>query len=426
MKAKDPSSTDQQKLAVRTRPVPVIQLNQKVILGIAMVIATVVSLAMVNAFVSEKPSKVKIAAPEQLPKVDDRNVTPLDFVGVPESYTDVKRIKRFLQTEAPTPTVVEDPRFDEVRRELYALQREYDSLKRRLAEKENEKVEDSAEMRAIKRGGLTFSGIGSNMDNAFSMRRRENEEAVASPAQEEQLRNKADSNRRLDIAKGYDPATAIYDMHNVVKPYSKYLLQAGSVIPATLITCINTTQVGTIIAQVSSDVYDTVSGKYLLIPRGSKLIGEYSSNVRQGQGRVLIEFGRVVRPDGSSILLSRALGTDAIGNSGLNGDVDNHWMRIIGAATLSTVLTAGAAIGANAIYRHSNNSYPSSYENAVSGAANAFNNIGQQITGRAMNIPPTITVPAGTPFFVSVRKDMTLTPYRRAGVAHFNKKIRKV
>lgn len=426
MKTKEPNSTVEKTLAVRAKPVPVVQLNQKVILGIAMVVATVVTLAMVNAFVSDKAPKAKIAAPEQLLKVDDRNIAPPDFVGVPDDYTNAKQIKRFLQTEVPTPTPVEDPRFHEVQSQLYALQRAYSSLKARLAEKESERVGDSEELRAIKYGSLYFSGLGSNMDNAFTPNRKGNEQVVATPAQEELERSKADSNRRLEVAKGYDPAHAIYDMHNVVKPYSKYLLQAGSVIPATLINGINTTHVGTIFAQVSSDVYDTVTGKYLLIPRGSKVVGEYSANVRQGQQRVLIEFGRLLRPDGSSILLSRARGADAMGNAGIDGNVDNHWMRIIGAATLSTVLTAGAAIGSNAVSsRFSNRNYPSSYENAISGAANAINSVGQRITDRTMEIQPTITIPAGTPFFITVRRDMTLTPCRREGAARLHKTIKQ-
>ena len=126
---------------------------------------------------------------------------------------------------------------------------------------------------------------------------------------------------------------------------SPYVVQAGTVIPAALITGIRSDLPGQITAQVTEAVYDSPTGKYLLIPQGAKLIGQYDSSVAFGQCRVLLVWTRIIMPDGSSIVLERQPGADTQGYAGLEDEVDNHWGMLFKAAVLSTLLSVGAEAG---------------------------------------------------------------------------------
>ena len=123
---------------------------------------------------------------------------------------------------------------------------------------------------------------------------------------------------------------------------SPYVVQAGTVIPAALITGIRSDLPGQITAQVTEAVYDSPTGKYLLIPQGAKLIGQYDSSVAFGQSRILLVWTRVIMPDGTSIVLERQPGADTEGYAGLEDEVDNHWGMLFKAAVLSTLLSVGA------------------------------------------------------------------------------------
>lgn len=202
----------------------------------------------------------------------------------------------------------------------------------------------------------------------------------------------------------------IYNKYSLVKPVSPYEIQAGAIISATLLTTINTSLPGDVVAQVRQDIFDTVKGKYLLIPKGSRLLGRYDSSVSYGQERILIVFTRIIRPDGSSIQLSNFTGSDDLGSSGFAADVNNHWGRVLGAATISTMLSFGAGVVADR-NTGTNPYYPSAQQGALVGGAAGIVQAGQTITNRAINIQPALSVPAGFNFNVIVNKDMILEPY---------------
>jgi len=126
---------------------------------------------------------------------------------------------------------------------------------------------------------------------------------------------------------------------------SPYVVQAGTVIPAALITGIRSDLPGQITAQVTEAVYDSPTGQYLLIPQGAKLIGQYDSSVAFGQSRILLVWTRIIMPDGTSIVLERQPGADTEGYAGLEDAVDNHWGMLFKAAVLSTLLSVGAEAG---------------------------------------------------------------------------------
>jgi type IV secretion system protein TrbI len=132
----------------------------------------------------------------------------------------------------------------------------------------------------------------------------------------------------------------------LTNPPSPYVVQAGAVIPAALITGVRSDLPGQVTAQVTENVYDSPTGRYLLIPQGSKLIGAYDSQISFGQDRVLLVWTRLIMPNGRSIVLERQSGADTQGFAGLEDQVDYHWLRLFAAAALSTVLGVGSELGA--------------------------------------------------------------------------------
>jgi type IV secretion system protein TrbI len=191
----------------------------------------------------------------------------------------------------------------------------------------------------------------------------------------------------------------------LANPASRYTVQAGTVIPAALITGIRSDLPGEITAQVTEAVYDTPSGKYLLIPQGARLIGKYDSQVAFGQNRVLLVWDRIIMPDGKSIVLERQEGADTQGFAGLEDDVDYHWWELAKAAMLSTLLGVGSDLGTNG-------SNDSDLVHALrEGAQDSLSNTGQQLVRRQLNVQPTLTIRPGFPVRVIVNRDLVLAPY---------------
>jgi type IV secretion system protein VirB10 len=187
-------------------------------------------------------------------------------------------------------------------------------------------------------------------------------------------------------------------------PASKYIVQAGSVIPAALLTGIRSDLPGQVTGQVTENVYDSPTGRYLLIPQGSKLIGIYDSQVSLGQSRVLLVWTRLIFPNGRSIVLERQSGADSEGYAGLEDQVDYHWSRLFMAAALSTLLGVGSELGAS-------NTDSDIVRALRRGSSDALNQTGQQIVRRNLNVQPTLTIRPGFPVRVIVNRDLVLAPY---------------
>jgi type IV secretion system protein VirB10 len=195
----------------------------------------------------------------------------------------------------------------------------------------------------------------------------------------------------------------------VTKPASPYTVQAGTVIPGALITGIRSDLPGQITAQVTESVFDSPTGRLLLIPQGARLIGIYDSQIAFGQSRVLLVWTRLIMPNGRSIVLERQQGADSAGYAGLQDEVDNHWGELLKAASLSTLLAVGTELGAGS----DTNSNDSSIIQALRrGAGDSLNQTGQQVVRRSLNIQPTLTIRPGFPVRVIVNRDLVLEPYR--------------
>jgi len=189
---------------------------------------------------------------------------------------------------------------------------------------------------------------------------------------------------------------------------SPNVVQAGSVIPASLITGLRSDLPGEITAQVTANVYDSPTGNILLIPQGTKLIGQYDAQITFGQSRALLVWNRLIMPDGHSIVLERQPGTDTEGYAGLEDEVDNHWDSLFEAAVLSTVLSVGSAAGTN----NSSSSATSLGQALQQGASQSLNQTGEQVVGRSLSVQPTITIRPGFPVNVLVTHDLVLEPYQ--------------
>jgi type IV secretion system protein VirB10 len=194
----------------------------------------------------------------------------------------------------------------------------------------------------------------------------------------------------------------------ISRPASQFVLQAGTIIPAALITGLRSDLPGQITAQVTETVYDTLTGRIRLIPQGARLIGIYDTQIAFGQSRVLLVWTRLIMPNGRSIVLERQQGADPGGYSGLEDEVDNHWAELFKAALLSTILGVGAELGSGA----DNGSNTDIIQALRLSAANSLNQTGQQVVRRNLNIQPTLTIRPGFPVSVIVNRDLILEPYR--------------
>jgi type IV secretory pathway VirB10-like protein len=186
---------------------------------------------------------------------------------------------------------------------------------------------------------------------------------------------------------------------------SPYVLQEGAVIPASLITGLRSDLPGQVTAQVTEDVYDSPTGKILLIPQGARLVGQYDAQIAFGQSRALLVWNRLIMPNGKSIVLERQPGADTEGYAGLEDEVDNHWGTLFKAAILSTILSVGSEAGM------SGNNNGSLAEAIQQGMSQSVNQTGQQVVSRSLNIQPTITIRPGFPVRVLVTHDLVLEPY---------------
>lgn len=208
--------------------------------------------------------------------------------------------------------------------------------------------------------------------------------------------------RKLEFL-GEEPDPSIYNPHRLERPVSPYQLMAGTIIPATLLTGVNSDLPGQVIAQVTSPVYDTVTGETVLVPQGARLIGRYDSVIAFGQSRALLVWSRIVMPDGSSIRIDNLAGVDARGYAGLEDKVDYHSWKLLQGVALSTLLGVGAELGTD-----DEGDIARALRRSVQTGANEA---GQEIVRRNLDVQPSITIRPGWRLGVLVNKDIVLKPY---------------
>jgi type IV secretion system protein VirB10 len=204
-----------------------------------------------------------------------------------------------------------------------------------------------------------------------------------------------------DVASASDPR--VVSAERLQAPASPYVLQAGAIIPAALVTGLRSDIKGPAIAQVTQDVFDSLGGGVLLIPAGARLLGEYDSGLAAGQSRLGVVWTRLILPSGRSILLDKLPAADLQGMTGLQDGVDRHGREVLAAAALSTLLAVGAEAGA---------SDESDLARAVRrGVSDTAGDVGRQMVGSSLARAPTLTIRPGAPLRVLLTRDLVLEPY---------------
>lgn len=267
------------------------------------------------------------------------------------------------------------------------------------------------------------SNVSNNRDNEkeLQLKRDMRLKALTSSSKIEinQKNSKQSSNTNQSVLNEndeVDPATAEfvkkalskgYLQQEKQKPISKFEIKAGWMIPAILITGLNSDLPGEVLAQVTQNIYDTATGKYLLIPQGTKLVGNYSSNIIYGQERVLTAWTKLVFPNGDTLNLEGMGGISQDGYSGFSDQVNNHYFRIFGSAFLLSSITAGIALTDNSDGEKETNS-----DKAMSQAINQMSTVASEMIRKNMNIAPTLEIRPGYKFNIFVTKDIILEPLK--------------
>jgi type IV secretory pathway VirB10-like protein len=231
--------------------------------------------------------------------------------------------------------------------------------------------------------------------------------AVVAPVagREVEVRNGQGETRALDG----DVSGEDYLKTRAYGPLSPYEVKAGAVIPAALITALNSDLPGEVVAQVTEPVYDHATARLVLIPQGARLIGRYDSQVAFGQSRVVVAWNRIIMPNGTSINIGSMTGADLTGASGLHDRVNNHFGSLLKGVLLSTMIQVGSSAAQNSSNAASGNQV---FNSTGAGIAAEASQVGGRITDRFLNVQPTLQVRAGWPIRVIVSKDMILQPYR--------------
>jgi type IV secretory pathway VirB10-like protein len=198
--------------------------------------------------------------------------------------------------------------------------------------------------------------------------------------------------------------------HDLVAAPSPYAILAGSIIPASLITGLNSDLPGATIAQVTENVYDTVTGEHLLVPQGTRIYGKYDSVVAFGQKRALVVWTRLILPNGNSISIENLPATDVAGYTGLEDEVDFHTWQLLKGVALATLLGVGTQISLGSNQGDLVKAFQESIQQTTDRA-------GQRLVERELDVQPTITVRPGWRLRVIVSKDLVLKSYQEIQTA---------
>ncbi|WP_334146651.1 TrbI/VirB10 family protein [Hyphomicrobium sp.] len=390
-----PSETDlKAELRLRPEPPQITRLSRKVLVGLGGGVSIVVLGALIWALDGNRRSATPSA---ELYNVDNR--TPADgLAGLPKDYTGIPKLGPALPGDLGRPIMQAQAKGKPVIPPAMQTPRADPEEQRRLAESEAARLaklftpsrgEKPAEALpsgttappADATGGLTLALEPPPLDAGAAQNMQDRKLAFV---------NAITDRRTVSADRAQDKA-------------SPYVVQAGTVIAAALITGIKSDLPGQITAQVTENVYDTPSGAHLLIPQGARLIGQYDSQIVFGQSRVLLVWNRVVMPDGTSIVLERLQGADTAGFSGLEDEVDYHWGQLFKAALLSTVLGIGTELSVDGESEIARAIRESTQDSA--------SDIGRQLVRRQLNIQPTLTVRPGFPVRVIVNRDLVMKVY---------------
>lgn len=386
--------TDPESLAIRARPRRAIRFRRGVIIAAAALGS--VSVTAVT-WMALKPTVFRHVAQEGDLSQPSGKAPPDALNGLPSSYGDVPKLG------PPLPGDLGRPILERQRQLAAETQVPAVDTAAQAAAAERERL--LAEQKAARESGLLATRSQAPKVAATAPASSAKGE-VASPTAKLALDPANDPNNqqhKADFVAALDPRGDV-NPHPVTPSPSPYVLSAGSVISASLITGLRSDLPGLVTAQVTERIYDSPTGRILLIPQGARLIGSYDSVVAFGQKRALIVWQRIILPDGSSIRIDNVPATDPAGHAGLEDKVDFHTWQLIKGVALSTLLGVGAELqfsGESDLVQ----ALRQSTQQSVSRA-------GDQLTSRNLQVQPTITIRPGTPVRLVVHEDIILKPWQ--------------
>jgi type IV secretory pathway VirB10-like protein len=400
-------------LGLRSRPQPVTRINRKVLIGGAAIVLLFISALVLVAL---KPPSLRIAAPTELFNVEHKPITEA-LTKLPATYDAVKPDKK-PEAKGPTtlaPGVVQlnepsgDPiaeaeRLEKARLARMAGQAREAQVFFRLQFKAPPRnpAKTDVDLDRVPSARAPDCVLSSQSLLQASLRAR----GLAGGDLDLQANDPSDQTRKLSFLKA-GPDKDIYNPHGLQKPASPYQLMAGTIIAASLVSGLNSDLPGFVIAQVTEHVFDSIAGRYLLIPQGSRLIGKYDNVVAFGQERALVVWQRIIMPDGTSIVIDNLPATDTSGYAGLAGEVDFHTWKLLKGVVLATVL----GIGSELAFGSADDDLIKALQQSTQSTTNRT---GQRLVERYLNVQPALTVRPGWPLRVIVHKDIVLQPYRGA------------
>jgi type IV secretion system protein VirB10 len=385
-------------IARRGRPRPAVRFRRGLIVGITGAVAA--SLVTVSWLALQPPSFRKAAS--SVDSGDDRpSATPPDaLANVPRNYGDVPRLG------PPLPGDLGRAILDQQRSQAQPMSPSFAEpvvqppSGQSAAEMERERAVAAGE--AARTAGLMVQLGAGEPQPAANVAAGDAQPSHPLAVEPADAAAPAAQQHKIVFAEGEGGSVS---PHRLVAAPSPWTLSAGTVIPASLITGLNSDLPGMVLAQVTENVRDSATGRTVLVPQGARLIGKYDSVVTFGQRRALLIWTRIVLPDGSSVELDHMPATDASGYSGVSDGVDSHGWQLLKGIGMSTLLGIGTQLSFGGSGSDLVRALRESTQENVAHA-------GDQITSRNLDIQPTITVRPGWPVRALVNKDLVLQPWR--------------
>jgi type IV secretion system protein VirB10 len=399
---------DPESVALRASPRPVTRLNRRMLVFGAGVLATLVLGGTLWSLQSNKRPRnpaAELYNVDRVSRAENLDQLPKDYAGIPPAKQappvlgeplpgDLGHamVKAQQPMETRPPGGVDPAQTERLAAEEAARSSVFFRSGGSVGSSKPAAAPNAVETSALASGNQPFNPMGTI--------------ATATPPADPTAAQNRQDQKETFIAKAGDISTRNPGILQL--PVSPYQVMAGTIISAALVTGINSDLPGQVIANVSEAVYDTATGRHLLIPQGSRLVGRYDSQVAFGQRRALLVWTRLILPDTSSVALDRLPGIDPAGYAGLEDGVDWHWDRILAGAALSTLLGIGAELAAPESRTDGNRIVLAGRE----AAQETVNQVGQELSKRNVSIQPTLTIRPGFPMRVMVSKDLVLRPYQ--------------
>lgn len=397
-----PAKADPETLVLRATPGRVTRFRR----GAIVAIAAAGSAAIFSiAWLALKPAALDLIAAREDKQIGAK-APPDALAGAPASYGDVAKLGPPLPGDLGRPILERQRQFDRA----LPVDPAADAAAKAAQEAETERQRVAAEGRAARESGVMLQLADGQRGAAASTSAAVDAMPSPSEASKPFLDPDRDPNgqARKNELVGRPSRDDDINPHALTAPASPYTLSAGSMIAASLITGLNSDLPGLVTAQVTESAYDSATGKILLIPQGSRLIGSYDSVVAFGQSRALLVWQRIILPDGSSIRIDNVPATDTQGYAGLSDRIDRHSWQLLKGVVLSTLLGVGTELGFGS---SESDLVRAVRESAQQSGARA----GDRFVARGLDIQPTLRVRPGWPLRVVVHKDIVVArPWRWA------------